>query len=109
MDDSSVTNSFNSIEKQYQALSDNPSASLVDLRHLLLDVEELISSPEYPTLASDQRNTLQADRKDLIRRINELENGGVKNAAGADGHQPGSGAQPAAVPQSVPARPEPER
>ena len=53
-------NSFDEIEKQYQELQDNPSASVVDLRHLLLDIEELVSSPDYQNLALDQRNTLQA-------------------------------------------------
>ena len=68
-------NSFDEIEKQYQELQDNPSASVVDLRHLLLDIEELVSSPDYQNLALDQRNTLQAERKELMRRIQEQENG----------------------------------
>lgn len=109
MTDSGEQNPFNSIEKQYQALADNPSASLVDLRHLLLDLEELISSPEYPNLASDQRNSIQAKRKELLRRIQELENGGAKLADDKDGRQPGDAVQPEPVAKVAVARPEPER
>jgi tetratricopeptide (TPR) repeat protein len=72
--------SFDEIEKQYQDLQDNSSANVVDLRHLLLDIEELVSSPDYQTLTLDQRSTLQARRKELMQRIAQLENGAAAPA-----------------------------
>lgn len=100
-------NSFTSIDKQFQAVKENPNASLVDVRHLLLDLEELITSPEYQGLSSDQRSTLQASRKELIRRISELENGGGTAAEGKGGDQPALSIK--AEPPSKPPAPQPER
>jgi len=109
MSDQNPVNIFASIENQYQELQNNPSAGLVDLRHLLLDIEELVSSPDYQDLSTAQRASLQSYRKALLSRIHEQE-----NEAAAAGNQanspeqspaasPNSGSQPAAT------RPEPER
>ncbi len=79
--------SFEEIEKKYQELQDSSSAGVVDVRHLLLDIEELVNSPDYQTLALDQRSTLQARRKELMQRIQQLENGSdvaVEKTAGQD-------------------------
>jgi tetratricopeptide (TPR) repeat protein len=101
-------NSFYEIEKQYQELQDNSSATLVDLRHLLLDIEELVSSPDYPALALDQRGTLQAARKELMRRIQEQENGSAPAfTANGQGQEPTS--QPEASSEPTPAPQVPER
>ncbi len=78
-------NLFDSIEKQHQELKANSSASVVDLRHLVLDIEELVSSVDYPSLTIDQRSSLQAARKELMRRIQELENGSAASG-NSDGH-----------------------
>src|SRR5512136_1897266 len=75
MDDQNYLSTFNLIEKQYLELRDNPNASTADLRHLLLDIEEVIGSPEYQSLTLEQRNTLQSTRKELMRRIQGQENG----------------------------------
>jgi tetratricopeptide (TPR) repeat protein len=75
MDDQNYLNSFNLIEKQYIELRDNPDANAVDLRHLLLDIEELIGSPDYQSLSLEQRNTLQSTRKELMQRIQGQKNG----------------------------------
>src|SRR4030066_907625 len=101
-------NSFNEIEKQYQELQDRSSASLVDLRHLLLDIEELVSSPDYQTLALDQRSTLQAARKELMQRIQEQENGGAAPIEKTNGQEEESTSRPEAISEPAPARPEPE-
>jgi len=100
---------FDEIEKQYQELQGHSSASVVDLRHLLLDIEELVSSPEYQILTLDQRNTLQERRKELMRRIQQQENGGTTPAEMTNGQGQETASQP--EPQSEPAtaRPEPVR
>ena len=100
-------NLFNEIEKQYQALQDRSSASLVDLRHLLLDIEELVNSPDYQALAPDQRSTLQAARKELMRRIQKQENGDPALAEQTNGQGQESASQPEAISEPATARPEP--
>jgi tetratricopeptide (TPR) repeat protein len=99
MNAQSDVNSFALIEKQYQELADRPATTLVDLRHLLLDIEELVSSPDYPSLPLDQRNLLQSMRKDLLGRIQEQEN----DAAMAGNDSKGATGQPAAVSAPPPA------
>ncbi len=100
-------NLFNEIEKQYQALQDRSSASLVDLRHLLLDIEELVNSPDYQALAPDQRSTLQAARKELMRRIQKQENGDPALAEQINGQGQESASQPEAISEPATARLEP--
>jgi len=102
-------NSFDTIEKQYQELRDNSSASVVDLRHLLLDIEELVSSPDYQTLALDQRSTLQAVRKELMQRIQQQENGSAASDEKTKGQGQESSSQPVAKSASTTTRPEPVR
>lgn len=99
---------FDLIEKQYQELAEAPTANVVDLRHLLLDIEELVSSPDYPDLSLDQRSTIQARRKELLRRIQEQENG--NGAADDQAHNLGeSAASQATPPRGASAGGEPER
>ncbi len=102
-------NPFDEIEKQYQELQDSPSTGVVDLRHLLLDIEELVSSADYQTLVPDQRNTLQAWRKELMQRIQEQENGGSGQSDKANGHSQDSPTQQEALSELAPARLELER
>jgi tetratricopeptide (TPR) repeat protein len=90
---------FDSIEKHYQELDDDPAAKVVDKRSLLLDIEEMISSPDYQNLSPDQRSSLQAMRKELIRHIQETGNGNnatdgktndfMKLVSGKPGARPG--------------------
>jgi tetratricopeptide (TPR) repeat protein len=75
MDTQNYMNLFDSIEKRYQDLRDAPSANVVELRHLLLDIDELLSSADYQEMATDQRSTLQSIRKELLHRISQEENG----------------------------------
>ena len=102
-------NSFDEIEKQYQELQDRSSVSVVDLRHLLLDIEELVNSPDYQTLALEQRSTLQVTRKELMQRIQQQENGGAASAEKTNGQSQESTSQPEAKSELATARPEPER
>ena len=102
-------NLFDLIEKQYQEAQDSPTASVVDLRHLLLDIEELVNSPDYQDLALDQRSTLQERRKELMQRILELENGSTAAAEQANSQGQEAASQPEAISEPEAARPEPER
>jgi tetratricopeptide (TPR) repeat protein len=85
---------FDSIEKQYQDLQDSASTSMVDLRHLLLDIEELVNTDDYQKLSLEQRNVLQARRKELIQRIQELENGDLTVSDKVNGNSQVSEAHP---------------
>jgi tetratricopeptide (TPR) repeat protein len=102
-------NSFGEIEKQYQELLNRSTASVVELRHLLLDIEELVSSPDYQTLALDQRSTLQVWRKELMRHIQEQENEGPVSTEKTNAHDQESASQSGANSESMPTLPEPER
>lgn len=101
--------SFNEIEKQYQELQGRTSASVVDLRHLLLDIEELINSPDYQTLALEQRSSLQGIRKELMQRIQQQENGSAAPDEKTNGLGKESASQPEAKPELANAPPEPAR
>jgi tetratricopeptide (TPR) repeat protein len=81
MNDQNDSNSFDLIEKRYQELQGNVSPSVIDFRHLLLDIEELVNSPGYQALTLEQRNTLQLARKELLQRIQQLENGDAPEKA----------------------------
>ena len=102
-------NSFNEIEKQYQELQDSSSTSVVALRHLLLDIEELVNSTEYQSLTLDQRSTLQAIRKELMLRILQLENGGAEGAEKTNRQNQESAYQQENKSEPTTARPEPVR
>lgn len=102
-------NLFNEIDKQYQELLDRSSTRVVDLRHLLLDIEELVNSPDYQELSLDQRNALQVIRKELMQRIQQPESGGAAQAEKANSQGQESASQPEAESESVTVPPEPER
>ena len=109
MSDQNPPSLFSSVEKQYQELQNNPSASLVELRHLLLDIEELISSPDYQDLVPSQRSSVQSYRKALLSRIQELENGPAASAGRSDINNRVSSSPPEGNSEQPVARPEPER
>jgi tetratricopeptide (TPR) repeat protein len=102
-------NSFDEIDKKHQELQDSSSASVVELRHLLLDIEELVNSPDYQTLAPDQRSALQSMRKELMQRIQELENGDALSIEKTNGQGQESSSPSEAKSESATARPEPVR
>jgi tetratricopeptide (TPR) repeat protein len=100
---------FDLIEKQYLELQNSPTASVVDLRHLLLDIEELVSSPDYQNLTLDQKSRLQSARKELLRRIQELENGAAESTDTENGQNQEIGSRLDAMSETSSPRPEPER
>ncbi|NJD60694.1 MAG: hypothetical protein FIA98_14975 [Anaerolineae bacterium] len=75
MSDQNNLNPLSQIEKQYQELTTNATSSIVDMRHILLDIEELVNSEAYQSLTPDEKTALQAWRKDLMARIQDQEDG----------------------------------
>ena len=61
------------LESTIQGLLEQPEPPLVELRKSLLDLEELIASPNYFDLDSDQRSQLQGLRKELKDRIRQIQ------------------------------------
>lgn len=68
-------NPFETLESQIEQLNTRDSANLVEMRNLLLEIEEFISSDEYQTLSSEERGRLQTARTDLIARMQTQEQG----------------------------------
>lgn len=101
-------NLYDSIEKQYQDLQNLASPNLVDLRHLVLDIEELVNSPDYQNLTPDQRSTLQATRKELMKRIQEQENGNTVLEGITNGHSEEPVSQTDGVAEVSNSKPAPE-
>jgi len=62
-------NPFDVLETQIEQLKNLSSASLAERRNLLLEIEEFINSEDYQALSPDERNRLQAARKDLIMQV----------------------------------------
>ncbi len=109
MSDENYRNTLNQIEKDFQELTSNEIASVVDMRHILLDIEELVNSEAYPNLTSDERASLQAWRKDLILRIQVQENGDKTPASEPNGKAEKDSYKPDGSFSSEASRPEPER
>ena len=68
-------NPLDTLEKQIEQIRAQDTASLAELRSLLLEIEEFIHSQDYPALTSEQRNHIQAARKEIMRRVEGQENG----------------------------------
>ncbi len=62
-------NPFDSLESQIENLRQQDSAGLVEIRNLLLEIEEFIDSEDYQSLAPAQRARLQDARTELIARM----------------------------------------
>lgn len=61
------------LETQINALLAAETPNLAELRRLLLELDELLNSPEFAGLDAEQRSRLQTARKDLRPRILQLE------------------------------------
>jgi tetratricopeptide (TPR) repeat protein len=98
-------NAYNVLDRQIEQLLEHDSAGLVELRNLLLEIEEFISSGDYQELTADERSRLQAARKSLIERIQELESISSSTAAEeASGQEATSTPQSGAISGDAPAR-----
>jgi tetratricopeptide (TPR) repeat protein len=67
---------FEDLERQIEQLHSRETVTLVEKRHLLLEIEEFINSPDYQSLSPDERNRLQLARKDLLLLIQQQDAGG---------------------------------
>ncbi|OGO25416.1 MAG: hypothetical protein A2W33_02910 [Chloroflexi bacterium RBG_16_52_11] len=61
--------SYEDLDRQIEQFRSRDSATLVDLRNLLLEIEEFINSEGYQALSPAERSQLQSARKDLIQSI----------------------------------------
>ncbi len=61
------------IENRINQLLSQDNPSLAELRHMMLDVDDLVTSSEYQGMPIDERSRLQSARKDLKNRIRKLE------------------------------------
>ena len=77
-------NLYDELNRQIEQLRNRESATLVDLRNLLLEIEEFLSSQDYQALPPDERSQLQSARKDLIQMIQQQEGGASLPANGAE-------------------------
>ncbi len=57
---------FEELESQIEQLRRKPAASQGERRTLLLEIEEFVSSADYQSLSADERQRIQAARKELI-------------------------------------------
>ena len=64
---------FEALEAQIEQLRSRENVTLVEKRHLLLEMEEFINSPDYQALSPDERNRLQLARKDLLLLLQQPE------------------------------------
>ncbi len=62
---------FDELERQIEQLRSRSTASQGERRSLLLEIEEFISSEDYQSLAPDERQRIQAARKELIELLEE--------------------------------------
>jgi tetratricopeptide (TPR) repeat protein len=93
-------NLFEALTQQVQELIRRDSASLTELRNLLLELDELINSDEYAALSPEQRASLQSDRKNLLQRIDLFEN--PDKSTLQNGSTPDIKAEPIAPPSAKP-------
>ena len=66
---------FGELDRQIDQLMERETASLAELRNLLLEIEEFINSEHYQSLSIEERNRLQTARKEVVGRIQQDENG----------------------------------
>jgi tetratricopeptide (TPR) repeat protein len=96
-------NSFDALEAQIDHLLDHDSASLIEKRNLLLEIEEFLSSEDYQALSPDERSRIQTARKDLLTDIQQQE-----DEEAAPVQPPGAGQEGPSVQQGTLAQGQPD-
>lgn len=61
------------METSIRSLLDQESAPIVELRKALLEIEEILTSPEFIGLSAQNQETIQILRRDLKARIRQME------------------------------------
>ena len=77
-------NPLDTLGKQIEQIQAQDTASLAELRSLLLEIEEFIQSQDYPALSSDQRNYIQTARKEIMSRLEGQEVSEAENPEKAE-------------------------
>jgi tetratricopeptide (TPR) repeat protein len=84
---------FESLEKQIDEFNHLDSAAPVEMRNLLLEIEEFLASADYLTLSPTQRSRIQTARKEILARIEAVEAAG-EGAAAPEGEPASPPAEP---------------
>jgi hypothetical protein len=91
-------NRFEEITTALEQLNELESVDLVDLRKLMIEIEEFVNSEQYSDLSVEQRGQIQEARKTLRSRIRQSEpqDLGTMPGVGESSESPGDGrGQPA--------------
>ena len=76
---------FEFLEERLERVKNESDPNLIEMRKLMLEIEELIDSQAYGALSTDERNKLQSERKALRAKIRQTEDEGeVEQAAQSD-------------------------
>ena len=95
-------NSYDALETQIDQLLDHDSASLIERRNLLLEIDDFLSSEDYQALSPDERSRLQTARKDLLARIQQQEDDEAGPVQASDSGQEGPSVQRGTLSQGQP-------
>jgi tetratricopeptide (TPR) repeat protein len=74
-------NRFEDITSALEQINEQESVDLVDLRKIMIEIEEFVNSDQYTTLSIEQRGQMQEARKTLRSRIQQSE---AQDAAGSE-------------------------
>jgi tetratricopeptide (TPR) repeat protein len=86
-------NRFEEITTALEQLNELESVDLVDLRKLMIEIEEFVNSEQYSVLSVEQRGQIQEARKTLRTRIHQSEpqDSGAVQVVGKSSDSPGEG------------------
>ena len=93
---------LNTLLDEAAQLIGQDSPSLSEMKVRMVEMDELIHSPEFQTFSYDDRSRLQAAYKELRKCIRELENPGSQSGPAAPGFE-------TSLPEANPARADPAR
>ena len=89
---------FEMLDDKLAQLQDQEVKDLVELRKMMLEIEEFIDSADYQSLSLEDRNRLQGARKDLRERIRQQEGQEEGEGAAAEPASPAPDSQPGKPP-----------
>jgi tetratricopeptide (TPR) repeat protein len=86
-------NSFEQINSALEQLNEQEGVDLVDLRKMMIEIEEFVNSDQYNSLSIDQRGQIQEARKTLRAQIqqSESQDAGAASNGNASSETPAEG------------------
>jgi tetratricopeptide (TPR) repeat protein len=91
-------NGFDEISSALEQLNEQENVDLVDLRKMMIEIEEFVNSEQYTSLSIEQRGQIQEARKALRAQIQQTESQASNNTgeivssnANADGRSQAAG------------------